>query len=164
MRGLDPVPRRVPTSFSAINRALLLGFSPETFARRIKATLFTARQATRFRAVKREEGGEFRERAKGTAGVSLSRINFPRNKIAVRNSQVNLNCACRKGRKTARAAGRARRGQILNIDRDCACLFVRRRQKRAYARCIPLGSKILWRYKLRGNSRATRISAEWYES
>lgn len=66
-RGLDPVPRRVPTRFSAIKpRARLLGFSPETFARRIKATLFTARQTARFpRRGREEEGVSRREREYG---------------------------------------------------------------------------------------------------
>jgi len=39
--------------------------------------------------------------------------------------------------------------------------FVRRRQKRGCARCIPLRSKILLRYELWENSQATRIPVKW---
>lgn len=75
-------------------------------------------------ALSRGEGKEGRSLAKGKRiRVSLSRMNFPRNKIAVQNSQVNLNCACRKGRKTAPLA--VRPGQILNIDRARARALAR---------------------------------------
>lgn len=65
---------------------------------------------------------------KGRKGVSKrKRIGFSvadklsRNKIAVQNSQVNLNYACRKGRKTTPLA--VRPGQILNIDRARAIVY-----------------------------------------